>query len=593
MSSANVLSLWNYLPSGSSRVSCMLNNMIQDINLPSVQEQQLALAFGFRLKRLFTVGKQKFHPLLLTKLQTAKKCGLFLFSTKAKNNILSVLHAHGWSRSVKVHFIKQFPSANYFDVMLDFDIIVFREGRIPVEIDVYFLDLAEKETARQRGLLFSNHNPFMLDTKIRTNIASVNLFSKLDVGRPIIGIGGKLKGFEDWYIALERFSTETLFDAMDQVQLKSVATYFAGIGCLIPSCVLEAPPGVRYWHNHYSILDPGLSAQNLAKGKEMTMIEFGGAYRVAFVFEDEKIYKCSVQAIVYNFFFLEDGKLRIPGVDDVLFFLSRSAYSSVTHPLRSVGVKECRIECKVPMLSNESYQMVFEQLFLGMLKNRAPNLVLISPKGSLKTTFAEFVRENSSGVLIIDSDEFLELVGIEYHKLYPFANFNAKDGIILNWFRQRLDRGFEIPITHMTPDSFSLMMSSSVLLAEFNTFWASVFDKGIGEIPSYQNFINQKTQQSPGVSLAIILVHNIFEARLSQSKFILTVDCGVDTDDILTMRAIRREQTVSQYISQLLYQRFCQVNEQLHSNVVGWGDVLALLMNLGILRDGVNRESVH
>nr|APG79180.1 hypothetical protein 4 [Hubei diptera virus 21] len=593
MSLSQPICLWNYLPNGNAAVTKILDGMIQDINLPNIHNLQLAQAFGRRLGRLFLVGKNKFHPMLLTKLQVAKKCGIFLYSSKPKNLVDKLIYQKGWGKSSKIHYIKSFPSNNYFDIMLEHDVIVFREGRIPAEIDVYFLDEKEKLIAKERKLLFPEHHVFLVDISIKTNINEVNIFSKLIHDREIIGIGGKLKGFPNWYVAIERYSTQTLLDSMDQVQIQKVALFFAKIGCFIPGCLPLLSEKSSYWHDHVSLQDPSFSAQNELQRKDHKMISFGGGYRVSFTFDDESIKRCVVPINVFKLFLFDNSVFANNVYSDAHFFLFRSTYSSSKSTIENVSLKEVNIECQVPRVSMETIGLSFRETFNAILLGQVPTIVIVTQKGTLKSTFASFIQKYCSDVVVIDSDDYLVAIGKEYQKLIPFEYYNEEDGIILNWFRNELDLDLEIDISKLKSSHFDLISNSRILLSKFQTFWSNIFNSGFERIENYHNFIDSKSNVVTNKNLVIVLTHNLFEARLCQSKTILVIDSGVDSNEVLMLRAIRRPQTVRQYIAHMLYQKFSESNEQLHFNVIGWGDLLALMIDLGILREGSVRESVH
>lgn len=195
----------------------------------------------------------------------------------------------------------------------------------------------------------------------------------------------------------------------------------------------------------------------------------------------------------------------------------------------------------VKILGRESVQTLEHRfnaasvLYQSMIRHELPNLVIIAPKGSMKTTFKQYIETKTNSILIIDSDDFGRAISQEYFltKTEGVITIDTSENFIINWFRLRLSE-FDIPLSGLTERVFDNMSNFSLLMDEFHTFWKEMYDKGYGGVPGFLNYVNERVKSEGGdKNMVIILTHNIFEARLCASKSILCVKSGLKSDMVL------------------------------------------------------------
>lgn len=76
-----------------------------------------------------------------------------VYSKKSKTILEQIFQKLGWGRNSRINYVEHFPKQNYFDFMCLNDITVFRNGSIPVEIELYFIDAKEMQDFRKKGLI--------------------------------------------------------------------------------------------------------------------------------------------------------------------------------------------------------------------------------------------------------------------------------------------------------------------------------------------------------------------------------------------------------------------------------------------------------
>lgn len=559
--------------------------MTIDANKFDAKVVKLCQSFGFRLERLFEVGKRKFHPTLLSALKTRDLCGIFVWTEKSKSEVTRILHYLGWEKSAKIQFMEYFPKKNYFDAMTLFDVTVCRKGNFPTMVDIYFLDSKELSLAKRKGFVTDEVRTFVLGGRIQTFIRHINPFNHYE-GQAVVGIGGKLHGFPSWYVSLETTANVTLFDQSDQPILSSISQFFASIGCYIPGCTSIIDEGVRYWHRH---IDPDhrlATARNIDQADTHISISFGSGFRVEITLANGRQRRILIPIDVYQFMFepiltsRSDNDVTIP---EHFIYLSQTLGSKV-YPVLDANITSANILHREPLLTLESRDNVFKVFNESLMLNERPALVLISEKGSFKSTFIKFCEENNAKMVFIDSDDFGCKITTEFLKLHQeeIIYSDPNENFIINWFRYKLLE-FEIPISELSGEVLGRMSKFRILIDEFSTFWKDVYDKGLGDVPSFNDYVSARVNATSNALMVVILTHNVFEARLCHSKSILTIRSGVDTDEILNRRAYHKTKTVAQYIADLLYQQFCLSNQYLHQNVVGWGDIISLSRALGVM----------
>nr|AYP67581.1 VP5 [Shelly beach virus] len=578
------LKLWNYLENSERYLLNLLPNITPSPE-NDLRKIQTSRAFGRRLERLYLVGKSKFHPVLLRRLERSDYCGIYIYSKKSKEQIVKRLHVLGWSKNMKIHFIKEFPRNNYFDQICMFDVVVFNNGAIPTEVDVYCLHEEERSQGRKSGVIQQDHSIFLLDRMQNTFIGGINPFRKNEIHKEIIGIGGQLKGFPDWYKAFEKEATLTLFDANDQPILSTISKFYTSIGCYIPNCTNYFSQDTKYWHAHHDPTHPRLSLQNFRQATTHTLLDFGCGYNILVKFASGNERRFLIPIELYDLIFAEVDssmeRLTLSTLPESSVFLFQSP-NGKHHELLDSEIVSTSILSRANLRTLEYRRNlinVFQQAILERLK---PNLVLISPKGTLKTTFLQYLKGIRANIGFIDSDEFGKALSHEYFKLHkPKFAVEEEQNFTINWFRAQFP-DFEIPITEFDAIDFERLKNLRVSIEEFSSFWKNAFDKGYGDVPSFYNFINQQMMNNSQHAMTITMTHNIFEARLCQSKMILTIDSGLSLSDGIIRRAIQHNKTVSQFLADELYQRYCLSSSDLHTNVIGWGDLMVALLELGV-----------
>nr|QYW05782.1 MAG: VP5 [Reoviridae sp.] len=585
------LRLWNYLENPEKYLQTLLPGIkyISDLDVRSLN---ICRAFGRRLERLYLVGKSKFHPNLLTILRRSNHCGIYLYSRKNKEQLIKRLIHIGWPRQAKFRFLNEFPRHNYFDQICAFDVVIFTGGIIPTEIDIYYLFNDEMIYGRKKGIIQKEHHVYLLTKALSTYIVGFNPFNKIDLNQEIIGIGGQLRGLPDWYRTLEMERDQTLFDASDQPILLTISKYYVRIGCYIPGCTSYQESDARYWHAHTDINYPKLSLENFAKSKTHSLVDFGCGYNVLCVLENGKERRISVPIELYDYVF---GAIdyavgtELDSLPEEFIFLYSSP-NGKRYKLVDSKLKRTSILARVNLRSLE-FRRNFVNVFHTAIANREqPHLVLISPKGTFKSTFIKIMQERNACIGFLDSDEFGTEISKAYFKDHvPNFIINPDDNFIINWFRSKLS-DFEVPIESFSPNDFQQIKQLQVYIDEFSSFWKEVFDKGYGEVPCFYDYVNQRLQKNSNFVMHMTMTHNLFEARLCQSKMILAIDCGIDLEDVIIRRAIFKNKTVSQFLADELYQKYCVSSIDLQINSIGWGDLFVASLDLGV--DTITKEQV-
>lgn len=575
-------------------LSNVLGGMVMDVSYVEPRTKQMMVAFGRRLERLFMVGKDKFAPDLIKSLKMRNLCGIFIFSIKSKSDILRLLSNLGWGRSVRVHIMENFPRKNYFDLMTLYDVVIFRKGPIPIEVDVYFLDDNERGKMKKSGAISVQHHTFLLTKFIQTFLRNVNPFSE-EKNLIIVGIGGRLKGVPSWYLSLESLAKTTLLDQTDQPILTNVSLYFAKIGCYIPECVGFESRDCKYWHQHFDPDYPTQSLHNVNESERCAMISFGAGYYVQAILTNGKERRFVVPIEIFHDFFDRDMLGKLVNIPESYIFLSRTVFGN-DYKIGDSMIDKIEILSRRTISTLEFRNDVCLTMMTSIMKRERPNLVLISPKGSMKTTFKNFCVDRGAKIIFIDSDDF----GIAITKAYfekegkdsSLVYYDVNENFIVNWFRAKFC-DFEIPFSQLDERKFLEISNTQILIDEFADFWKKVYDKGYDSVPSFNNYVNEQMNMNSGANMIITLCHNIFEARLCHSKAMFSVDSGIYTPEILERRCIEKEKTVAAYLAEIMFQRFCLGSKFLYPNIVGWGDVILLLKDLGVLSLSTGSGDVH
>nr|QYW05786.1 MAG: VP5 [Reoviridae sp.] len=577
------LRLWHYLENPAKYLESLLLGIEYVVDV-DIKKLSICRAFGRRLERLYLVGKSKFHPNLLKKLRQSNYCGIYLYSRKNKDQINKRLAQFGWAKGVKIRFVNEFPKYNYFDQICACDVVVFTGGTIPTEIDIYYLFNEELIFGRKKGIIQKDHNVYLLTKAIQTYIAGFNPFNKLELNRKIIGIGGQLRGLPEWYRTLEMERDYSLFDANDQPILLMISNYYVQIGCYIPGCTNVQTSEVKYWHAHSDPVYPQLSLQNFEKADTYTLVNFGCGYNVLCTLENGKERRITVPVELYDVVF---GSIDVATGNQENFLPEESMfmYSSPNgkrYRLLDSKLKQTSILARVNLRSLEFRRNLITTFHTAISNRERPHLVLISPKGTFKSTFIKIMRENNANIGFVDSDEF----GIEISKAYFRSNvptfvINPDDNFIVNWFRSKLS-DFEIPIDSFDPADFKHIDKLQVYIDEFSCFWKEIFDKGYADVPCFYDYVNRKLNENANAAMSITMTHNLFEARLCQSKMILAIESGIDLHDVLIRRALFNNKTIAQFLAEELYQKYCLSSPDLQMNTIGWGDLFVASLELGV-----------
>nr|QYW05778.1 MAG: VP5 [Reoviridae sp.] len=585
------LRLWNYLEHPEKYLQTLLPGIDYTSDL-DVKSLSICRAFGRRLERLYTVGKSKFHPNLLNKLRRSNHCGIYLYSRKNKEQVTKRLVHIGWPRHAKFRFMNEFPRHNYFDQICIFDVVIFTGGLIPTEIDVYCLFNEEMVYGRKKGIMQKDHHVYLLTKAISTYISGFNPFNKIDLNQEIIGIGGQLRGLPDWYRTLEMERDQTLFDANDQPILLTISKYYVRIGCYIPGCTNIQNFEVKYWHAHNDPNYPKLSLENFARSKTHTLVNFGCGYNVLCLLENGTERRITVPVELYDYVFgsIDNATgIETNSLPEELMFMYSSP-NGKRYRLSDSNLKRTSILARVNLRSLESRRNLVNVFHTAIANRERPHLVLISPKGTFKSTFIKIMQKRNASIGFLDSDEF----GVEISKAYfqeniPSFVINPDDNFIINWFRSKLPE-FEVSIESFSPSQFRDITRLEVYIDEFSSFWKEVFDKGYGDVPCFYDYVNRRLSENSKVAMHITMTHNLFEARLCQSKMILGIECGIDLQDVIIRRAIFKNKTVSQFLADELYQKYCLSSLDLQLNSIGWGDLFVASLDLGV--DTITREQV-
>nr|QBA09481.1 hypothetical protein [Reoviridae sp. BF02/7/10] len=578
----STLHFWKYLEFYEKYLRKVLPNVIPDEKGNERERDKLMIKFGFRLARLFEIGRQKFHPVLLNRLVASNHCGIFVCTQKTKKDYVSYLLKLGWSNAAKIHCIEVFPRKNFFDLITQFDVIIFRKGPFPTEIDVYFIDQKEKLKMYRGGNLTKETQTYMLTRYVQTYIRDINPFSDSEMVIKV-GIGGKRVGLPDWYVALEAYAHHFIFDVSDQIILPNFQRFFADIGCHIGNCIKAQTNKARYWHKHHDPDFPLASYQNELEGKTKELLEFGYGYLVYIELFNGKVRKIISPIELFDALIGLDGCGTFS--EFLVYFLQTS--STRSYPFMNSHIKRFEILGKEHLTSIECKNNAISLLREGILNNERPILVLTANKGSLKSSFIKFCHEFGSTINFIDSDDFGEAITREYIRqdIRDVINLDPKESFIINWFRYRLQE-FEVSLSELTDDLFAQLPDFNLALEEFSAYWKEIHDKGFGEIPSFNNYINIRSQENQEYPLTIVMTHNLFEARLCQSKYILNVSSGIDSYDTLSSRmfSTKRCENVATFLGSYLYYQYSLSTRLLNANTVGWGDILDILRCLGLIK---------
>lgn len=318
---------------------------------------------------------------VLEKFKTRDIFGIVVFSVERHNVVLNSLRLIGYEQAV----IRQWHgpiTVDMFSLLQNSDVVVILNDIRVDDYEVFVLDKSDEVELRKKIVYISRIAFKFLKSHISTNIRGVIPLSASFNQIVVVGIGGNLKGFPNWYGALETLASETLFSIECNLNKVQVVNYFSMIGCAIPGC-FGYTPAAKYWHTHGDDDFPSESTLNSKYSSKRIGVEYGEYFSCVFK-GGGRIMRAVYSDINYKEYIepmFRDGPISVPSgtVPYLVRSLSTTLHSEVDN------FRECHV---VGRVESPIKKLVSELKTLILSHDSGPAIIAcVSTKASFKSTF--------------------------------------------------------------------------------------------------------------------------------------------------------------------------------------------------------------
>lgn len=316
--------------------------------------------------------------------------------------------------------------------------------------------------------------------------------------------------------------------------------------------------------------------------RKLCGVDAGSSYLIRFEFANK-----SSKIGIFNQTIVDKYFSPVKDFDEVYFHLFGSDFVHRYSLFNRLFVDITPLSFIANPSAGAIYDMMY-QINSTILTSSIPIIGLISEKGTLKSFFTSFVTDEP-GITVIDSDDYgialteAFIQTAEYLEGDYLKGDTVKSiGIFYLWLEEKF-KDWRISIDKLSPDEIWRVNTSSYMSSSFNDFWSKCYDKGIGTVPSFKDYVANIIKVNNPLIL-IVLCHNHSEARMITTTCTAALRTGLKTSEILEIRALKKEELVSQYLANLVIQEYCQAQNDVICQTIGWGDVIHLLLHFNYLQ---------